>query len=130
MPDAVDLSIPAKAELLSLARLTVAAIATRADFDYEEIEDLRLALDELCSRLIGQPAAGDSGTLSLRYEWTVGDLQVRCAIDRAGAHVALDAEERDLSDRILDALVDEHGNAADGKASAWLRKRRRSTDGR
>ena len=129
MADTVDLSIPAKAELLSLARLTVAAVAARADFDYEEIEDLRLALDELCSRLIGQPSAGDPGTLSLRYEWEVGTLDVHCTLQGAGTHVAIDAEERDLSDRILDALVDDHGHAADGSAAAWLRKRRRSAEG-
>lgn len=129
MADTVDLSIPAKAELLSLARLTVAAVAARADFDYEEIEDLRLALDELCSRLIGQPSAGDPGTLSLRYEWEVGTLDVHCTLEGAAVHVAIDPEERDLSDRILDALVDDHGNAADGSAAAWLRKRRRGADG-
>lgn len=129
MQDVVELSIPARAELLSLARLTVAAVAARADFDYEEIEDLRLALDELCSRLIGQPSEGDPGTLSLRYEWSTGTLEVRCELEGAATHVAVDAEERDLSDRILDALVDDHGNAPDGRAGAWLRKRRRSADG-
>lgn len=129
MADTVELSIPARAELLSLARLTVAAVAARADFDYEEIEDLRLALDELCSRLIGQPATGEPGTLSLRYDWQVGVIDVRCSLDGAVTHVALDAEERDLSDRILDALVDDHGSAADGSAAAWLRKRRRNTGG-
>ena len=126
MPDVVELSIPARAELLPLARLTVAAVAARADFDYEEIEDLRLALDELCSRLIGQPAGGTDGTLSLRYRWSNGDLEVNCQLAGAEQHVAFDEEERELSDRILDALVDDHGSGADGIASAWLRKRRRS----
>lgn len=127
MPDVVELSIPAKAELLSLARLTVAAVAARADFDYEEIEDLRLALDELCARLIGQPSDGHEGTLSLRYQWSNGDIQVTCSLDGADTHLAVDAEERDLSDRILDALVDDHGSAPEGGCSAWLRKRRHST---
>jgi len=121
MNGAVDLSIPAKPELLSLARLTVAAVAARAEFDYEQIEDLRLALDELCSRMLVPDA---DGTLTLRYEWSPGDLRVSCALRCAEAFAA-DPVDSDLSDRILDALVDDHGTSGEGgSTTAWLRKRR------
>lgn len=127
MTDEVELSLPAKPELLSLARLTVAALASRADFDYEEIEDLRLAIDELCSPLVGP--SGRSGHLRLRYLWDPSWLEVSCAIDGdhalAAAHADGDEGERELSDRILDALVDEHGSKVDGTTvQVWLRKRR------
>lgn len=124
MHDAVELSIPAKAELLSLARLTVAAVAARADFDFEEIEDLRLALDELCSRMLTN---GDQGTLALRYEWSPGNLHVRCALGGSDPVPPAPADS-DLSDRILDALVNEHGTSDEGgSVTAWLRKWRTST---
>ena len=48
MTDVVELTIPVRADLVVLARLTAATVASRADFDVEEIEDLRLAVDELC----------------------------------------------------------------------------------
>jgi len=119
MHDAVELSIPAKPELLSLARLTVAAVAARANFDFEEIEDLRLALDELCSRML---TPDENGTLALRYEWSPGNLHVHCALG-GSVSVLPNPADQDLSDRILDALVDEHGTTdQDGSLSAWLRK--------
>lgn len=136
MPDEVELTIPARAELLSLARMTAAAVATRAGFDYEEIEDLRLAIDELCSRLLQpeerEPTAS-AGTLALRYRWDAGELQVSCQLLGSVPAPTADAE-RDLSDRILEALVDAHGTgAADDGAEGvvthcWLRKRRRASE--
>ncbi len=131
MPDEVELSLPAKPELLSLARLTVAALAARAEFDYEEIEDLRLAIDELCSPLVS--AHGPVGQLRLRYVWDRSWLEVSCRVDGDGATadngsadaLDLDSGERELSDRILEALVDEHGSEVDGDmVTVWLRKRR------
>lgn len=120
MTDEVELCVPAKPELLSLARLTVAAVASRADFAYEEIEDLRLAIDELCSPLVGH--TGRPGQLRLRYRWDDASIEVSCRTEDAGE---VDEEENELSDRILDALVDEHGAGPDGPGRrVWLRKRR------
>ena len=48
MTDTVELTLPVQADLVVLARFAAATIASRADFDVEEIEDLRLAVDELC----------------------------------------------------------------------------------
>ncbi len=123
MPDEVELSLPAKPELLSLARLTVAAVASRADFAYEEIEDLRLAIDELCSPLVGH--SGRAGTLHLTYRWDDSSIEVSCQMSGADERVGLGEEENELSDRILDALVDEHGAKSEGPLRhVWLRKRR------
>lgn len=120
MTDEVELCVPAKPELLSLARLTVAAVASRADFAYEEIEDLRLAIDELCSPLVGH--TGRPGQLRLQYRWDDTSIEVSCRADDGGD---VDDEENELSDRILDALVDEHGTSNDsGGRRVWLRKRR------
>ena len=122
MSDEVELSVPARPELLSLARLTVAAVASRADFAYEEIEDLRLAIDELCSPLVGHN--GRKGHLRLRYRWDEMSIEVSCQVDGPDDG-DLGDEENELSDRILDALVDEHGSRVDGGSRhVWLRKRR------
>jgi serine/threonine-protein kinase RsbW len=120
--DVVSLSLPARAELLALARLTVATVASRAGFDVEEIEDLRLAIDELCTPLTPPDSAG--GVLHLRFSFAPGVLEVRC---RAEARTQPDRSapfDRELSDRLLDALVDEHGRADSPDGESWLCKRR------
>src|SRR5262249_25064923 len=63
--DEVRLAVPATAEFLRLARVTAAGLASRLGFTFDEVADLRLAIDELCVALIG--ARGRQGTVQLRY---------------------------------------------------------------
>ncbi len=124
MTDIVELTIPVTADLVVLARLAAATVASRADFDVEEIEDLRLAVDELCISVIqGSP----DGRLDLQFSRDDDEIEVSCQLDGALASVPPPSDESSdgLSERILDALVDEHGhNKKGGQRRAWLRKRR------
>lgn len=119
----VDLSIPVQADLVVLARLTAATVAGRAGFGVEDIEDLRLAVEELCLSLVG---GGKEGRLHLTYECEGDAITVSCRYEDADVQVgARGPDADDLSLRILDALVDEHGHdVRDGHPSAWLCKRR------
>lgn len=122
--DIIELSIPVRADLVVLARLTAATVASRSSFDVEEIEDLRLAVDELCVSLVGEER---TGRLALLFARGGEDIEVSCtyhpdpALGGAPAGPSLDG----LSARILDALVDEHGRDDNGGLQRiWLRKRR------
>lgn len=58
----VSLTLPASAPYLSLLRSSVAHLASRLNFTIEEIDDLRMAVDEAASLLI---AASDGSVLEL-----------------------------------------------------------------
>jgi len=127
--DRVDLSIPVRADLVVLARLTAATMASRAEFAVEEIEDLRLAVEELCLSLV----RGDGeGRLHLRYTRLDDLVEISCSLEPDGTEqkTAPDSQQgqhavNELSLRILDALVDEHGRGHDDlHPFAWMRKRR------
>lgn len=126
MSDTVELSLPVRADLVVLARFAAGTIASRADFDVEEIEDLRLAVDELCVSL----ANGSDGRLKLRFLRDDDRIEVECvfiAVPGGDGKAAAINEQNDLSARIVDALVDEHGHDTEGGyPRAWLRKRRAS----
>jgi serine/threonine-protein kinase RsbW len=125
--DRVELTFPARGDLIVLARLVTSAVSARAGFDIEELEDLRLAVGELCLLTL---EGSDAGQGDLRLELTVlGDaIGVECTLAgaAAGAGPSPDGDETaQLSEQILDALVDEHGRERrDGAVRAWLRKRR------
>ncbi|MGH9092452.1 MAG: hypothetical protein ACRDZR_13925 [Acidimicrobiales bacterium] len=125
--DVVELTIPVRADLVVLARLTAATMASRADFGIEEIEDLRLAVEELCLSIVRSDDGG--GRLRFTYVRQDGMVEIACSLERdpeeAPGRPAGDRVVDDLSLRILDALVDEHRQELlDGRPSAWLRKRR------
>ena len=128
--DRIELRFPARGDLIVLARLVTSAISARAGFDIEQLEDLRLAVGELCLLTL---QGNDARYGDLWLELTVlGDaIGVVCTLERASPRGTSgpEAEEADesarLSEQILDALVDEHGRESqDGSVRAWLRKRR------
>ena len=123
--ETVELSIPVGADLLVLARFAAATIASRAGFDLEEIDDLRLAVDELCVSLIEE---GDHGRLSIELQRADDLVEISCRFNsnnETGRAAHRPELSEGLSDRILDALVDEHGKREEGGFErAWLRKRR------
>lgn len=61
--DRISLALPCKAEYVSTARLTVSGITSRIGFDIETVEDIKVAVSEVCSRIICAAGAPDR-----RYE--------------------------------------------------------------
>jgi serine/threonine-protein kinase RsbW len=125
--DRIELTFPARGDLIVLARLVTSAISARAGFDIEELEDLRLAVGELCLLTL---QGHDSRYGDLRLELSVLDdaIGVQCTLEHAAPSGEAHPDEDEsalLSQQILDALVDEHGRESqDGSVRAWLRKRR------
>jgi len=52
MTDLLRFSIPSKPEYVGVARLAISSIANRAGFDYEAIEDIKVAVAEGCTNAI------------------------------------------------------------------------------
>jgi hypothetical protein len=119
----VELRIPARPELLSLPRMTAAAVAAQAGFDIEEVEDVRLAIEELC--LATSEGRGD-GLLALRLELDGDALRAVCRFESengAGPPAARSDLATELTEQLLEALADEHGvDSPSGNPSAWFRK--------
>src|SRR6185295_305061 len=105
----VRLAVPAAPEFLRLARLTVAGVASRMGFTYDEGEDLRIAIDELCFALVG--TNGREGSSELRYSLHADDLVVE-GLGTFTDPVPVAPTLSPLSRQILSAVVDEHDVAA------------------
>jgi anti-sigma regulatory factor (Ser/Thr protein kinase) len=130
--EAVKLSFPGSIDLVVLARFTAAAVGSRAGFDIDEIEDLRLAIDELCISFGPVEQFGN-----VNFEFLRIDDQVRIAAvfeqptnenleHRVADSTTITNWERtsELSMLLLDALVDNHGKEElDGRRFAWMEKR-------
>jgi serine/threonine-protein kinase RsbW len=58
--DQVTVRLPAEGAYLSVLRTATAGLAARLDFTLDEIEDLRIAVDEACAMLLGQAIPGSA----------------------------------------------------------------------
>lgn len=73
--DTVELRIPCKAEWVAVARLAVAAIASRMHFTIEEVEDVKLAVAEACTNVIQH--AVDAEHIEIHCESSPEELRLR-----------------------------------------------------
>jgi serine/threonine-protein kinase RsbW len=110
--DEVRLTMPADAGLLRVARLTAAGLANRVGFNIDEVEDVKIALDELCFSMVGDE--GQAGTLDLRFVLEPGSLVIEGA-GPADGNATRDHDTKELSALILDAVVDEHEVSREGE---------------
>jgi hypothetical protein len=61
-------------EFLRFVRVTAAGLGSRLGFSYDQVEDLRLAIDELCFTLTG--ASGRPGMVKVRFLVNLDSLEV------------------------------------------------------
>ena len=121
--DAVEIRLPADSAYLSVLRTATAGLAARLDFTLDEIEDLRIAVDEACAMLL--PHAIESAQLSCRFVLDPGTLEVTVTI----ATTRGELPERDtFSWTVLSALAGEVDTGLDPERRVWIRlRKRRST---
>jgi len=60
----VELRVPADTAYVAVLRTTTAGLAARLDFTLDDIEDLRIAVDEACAMVLPQARAGSDLTCS------------------------------------------------------------------
>ena len=117
----VQLTLPTTPHLLRVARLTAAGLAGRLGFSFDEIEDVKIAVDELCFALVG--SRGREGSLTLVYTLDLGVL----VIDGTATYDAAPPElaPTELSSQILAAVVDDHELSGDGDSLRFRLVKRR-----
>lgn len=100
----VRLEVPAAPEFLRMSRIMAAGVASRVGFTLDEIEDLRIAIDELCFALVGPRSR--AGTIRIRYALDPGQVTVE-GLGRFSDGDTASPSLSALSNQILAAVVDE-----------------------
>ena len=115
---AIRLTIPAKAEYITLGRLALTGIARlRAEpFPQEVLGDLKLALTEACTNSVRHAYAGGDGVVEILYELHSDRLVVEVSDRGEGfeppkklgaALTEIELTEGGLGIAIIEALADE-----------------------
>ncbi len=105
--DQVTIRMPAEGAYLSVLRTATAGLAARLDFTLDEIEDLRIAVDEACGMLLGQAAPG----ATLECDFTLGPDRISIAVSAPSLQPRPPSRDT-LAWTVLSALA--------GNADAWV----------
>lgn len=103
--DGVLVSIPARSGYVQLVRSVVAGIGANLNLSIEEIDDLRLAVDEACNHLLGRSAPG--AVLTLEVAPRNGMLRIEAVVSTAADGDGGDPAGDEFSLAVLQALTDE-----------------------
>jgi serine/threonine-protein kinase RsbW len=115
LPDVVEILLPPDSAYLSVLRTATAGLAARLDFTLDDIEDLRIAVDEACAMLL--PHALDGASLTCRFELHADRLDITVALpSRAKALPARDT----FAWTVLSALAGEVDAGIDAETTAWI----------
>ncbi|WP_204033482.1 ATP-binding protein [Micromonospora qiuiae] len=119
--DVVHLTVPADGGYLSVLRTATAGLAARLQFALDEIEDLRIAVDEACAMLLAIAARG--ADLDCRFAVTEDALTVEVTVPTApGAKLPA---ESSFAWKVLTALTTSaSASAVAGRATIALLTRR------
>jgi len=122
---AVRLTIPAKAEYITLCRLALTGISRLRPLSDETLADLKLALTEACSNSVRHAYRDGDGRVEIVYELQPDRLAIEVTDDGAGFDPAAPPVEDDelseggLGIAIIRAVADEFelGAKPDGPGS-------------
>ena len=112
----IRLTIPARAEYITLGRLALTGIAGLRPLSDETLHDLKLALTEACTNSVKHAYGEDGGSVDIVYELLSDRLAVEVGdagsgFEPGGAHGdgsdEDDLEEGGLGIEIIRALTDE-----------------------
>jgi serine/threonine-protein kinase RsbW len=119
--DVVSIRLPAASAYLSVLRTATAGLAARLDFTLDEIEDLRIAVDEACAMLLSEAVPGTD--LTAAFELTGDVMKVSVEVATVGSSAP---KRDDFAWMVLTALADDVDAVTDSpdRMAIVLRKRR------
>lgn len=109
-PDSVELTVPADPAYVSVLRTVTASLAARRDFTIEEIDDLRIAVDEASALLL--PHA-DKGSLSASFGGADDTLVIEVSVPLPAGQPAPEPDQTSFAWMVLAALADSVTSSAD-----------------
>lgn len=115
----VEVRVPADSSYVALLRTATATLAARADFTLDEIDDLRIAIDEACALLL--PNAAPDAMIDCRF--TVADNSLMIDVTTA-TRTATKPDPTSFAWMVLTALAGEVDvrSGGDHETTIGLRK--------
>jgi len=112
----IKLSFPINAAYVSSARLTASSIASRMNFDVDEIEDIKAAVSEACTYIIKTLSSNAGGAFEINFTLHKASMDIR--ITARG--VIEPATPDDIGLMMIKALVDSFKIGSDDESNITI----------
>ncbi|KNY27147.1 ATP-binding protein [Pseudobacteroides cellulosolvens] len=104
--DVIELKLPLKAEYVSIVRLTASGISNRIGFDIDSIEDIKVAIAEVCNKLITVGSATED-FVKIIFRISKDKLTVIFDSEDESLKCIFSGSDNEFGLSIINALMDE-----------------------
>lgn len=110
--DTVSVFVPSKAEYVSVVRLTASGIASRMGFDIDDIEDIKVSISEVISRMIDKHFSSDG--IGIDFHLFSDGIRIDFRLSDGSPRNIFESEADDFAFEIIRSLMDEVNLSTDG----------------
>ncbi|MDF2986346.1 MAG: putative anti-sigma regulatory factor, serine/threonine protein kinase [Eubacterium sp.] len=103
--DSVTLILPLKREYVSTARLTASSIANRIGFNIDEVEDIKVAVSEVCNIILSRET-DESNQYRITFDIRERNLEITFSGENAPFKCLKDSMDNEYGIYIMKALMD------------------------
>jgi serine/threonine-protein kinase RsbW len=103
--DRIELVLPFKAEYVSVARLVASGVCNRIGFDIEVIEDVKVAISEVCSKIVNL-GSEITDSYTIIFDISKDKLEVVYSCEDSSLKCIFEPENDGLALHIINAFMD------------------------
>lgn len=121
--DRITLTVPSRAEYARTVRMTASALVGRADATYDDLDDVRIAAEEVF--VYACDHAGTASDVTVVFELEEGSIDIRVRLEGGDRVTGEDAERRAAYATFLLQSVTDHYELSSDLDGAYLRVTKR-----
>lgn len=103
----IELCVPAERNMLLIVRMTTSGVVSRAGFTLDEMDDMKMAVDEACNLMMLQKP----GCRTLKFTYEYNEDAVAALVEgqdfEEGTEESSDTNMQEVIRCILESMVDE-----------------------
>jgi serine/threonine-protein kinase RsbW len=103
--DKIELTLPIKAEYVSVARLVTSGVCNRIGFDIDIIEDIKVSISEVCTKIVSL-GSEITDNYKIIFEITQNGLNVLFYCEDSAMKCIFNGESDELALHIINAFMD------------------------
>lgn len=112
--DEITMRLPKKADYVGLVRLTASGIASKTGFDIDTIEDIKVAISEVCNKIISFNPRVPYEYYNITFQLLSNGFKVLFKVTDQFAKTMFDGESGEFTKVIISSLMDEFTVKCDG----------------
>ncbi len=120
--DEITMHLPKKADYVGLVRLTVSGIASKIGFDIDTIEDIKVAVSEVCNKIVSLKTDSDDKNMDITFQLFDDGVKVRFIVESHFARTMFEGESGEFAYAIISSFMDEFFVTCDGNCVITMGK--------